>query len=357
MPLVVDLQRFQGEGTGGLGTSVDAHDAFLRSLSLRDLKKVSSLTPLAPIVQRHLHDRVESMWKAFHLPSSPSLGMLKDTGSIVSGSAALDLILPGLRTPRDLNLYCPEGAASAVLSYLFSHKFILQGPPLVWNSMKEGRSNNCFNINNGVKSLHRLKHLEESALITVVESVSLSPILPILFFHTTFTMNYCDDKEITCLYPNLTACSVGLNNRSEDYDRLHKTEATQKWEQLGIELVWNCDSKHRHYSENTTALPFAATGKCQRQIRTLDDAITLRMGFTEEKRISSDLKITWSLGYTDWMTNKVEYVDTHVSITTPTTGTKYSTLRHHRRALDWKTHRENDIESDGETSVARTSFP
>ncbi|KAF6747822.1 hypothetical protein DFP72DRAFT_1074907 [Ephemerocybe angulata] len=343
MPNILDRKRFIGSRLNPVPE--ETLYAVLRTLSLRDMHALRTQRPLAPIVDRHLSQRVHYLLESFHLPHMDTVDMLTATGSIIGGSAALALVYPGLRTPRDLNLYCPRGAVDAVVSYLFTQQF--------------DAPKHYFNINNGVRSLNRLKHLTKPSSITVVESMALSALLPVLFSHNTFLMNYCDGRTLTCLYPEMTFDAKGLHNRSEDFDRLHKMTAALKWERLGVSLSWNCDATHSHETAGENESPPDRSGECQREFRTDGDRQTLRMSCSEQRRSSNrtETTVSWNLGYFKWSTTRVEYTDTRVKISTTTTEELYSNRKEFRRGLDWRSYWERDQMDDGETDIAKTSFP
>ncbi|KAF6742992.1 hypothetical protein DFP72DRAFT_829139 [Ephemerocybe angulata] len=112
--------------------------------------------------------------------------------------------MPGTCTPNDLNFYCPKHNAAAVVSYftrlqgftnlsLPTRKVVVERTPL-----------NNLDVNNGVRRIYRFRCMSTGKTITLVESVSVSPLVPIFFFHSTVVMNVVTGRSVVCFYPDLT---------------------------------------------------------------------------------------------------------------------------------------------------------
>ncbi|KAF6756126.1 hypothetical protein DFP72DRAFT_846892 [Ephemerocybe angulata] len=357
MPGIMELNRFLG--TQEHPVPEEARYAMLRSLTLRDLKALASLRPLTRVIEQHLRQRIRDLFKSYYLPSRESMNLLEETGSIISGSAALNVIIPDIRCPRDLNLYCPKGATARIVDFLASNEYTLQMPPTVWNNTKIGNRNQLFNINNGVRSLWKFRHVTKPALVTLVESAAQSSVLPVMFFHNTLLMNYCDAREVRCLYPTLTFDLKGLHNRAEGFDRLHKSSLGLRWERLGISLSWTCETAHSHHNESlpTPAPPNHRPDTCQREPRFLTDDIGLGLTFNTQARTAIDLQLSWRLGFFKWAFNKVEYSNTQVTVYSRGETKRYSNVMNTRTSMDWRSHRERNETEDGRTDVAQSSFP
>ncbi|KAF6742981.1 hypothetical protein DFP72DRAFT_1080967 [Ephemerocybe angulata] len=354
MPISLDLKHFMG--TNAQPVPEEAHDAMLGTLTLKDLHALGSLRPLAKIIENHLMHRIRTLFASFHLPCRATLDIMGDTGSVVSGSAAMSIIIPGLRVPRDLNLYCPRGYAEEVVGYLKSQKYVIQPTNTTWNHLKTGNMGK-YNINNGVHSLHRFNHLTHSSFITLVESAAASPLIPILFFHNTFLMNYYDARKVTCLYPELTFEMKGLHNRSSGFDRLHKQGLGLKWERLGVSLLWTCETLHDHQATATTTTHTRKPTECQRERRSMEDGNALNIQYDYRTSFASRTHLSWHLGFFKWETTCVDYHDTQVTAEVGAERTRYSNTKTARKVLDWRVYWGQEDENEGRTNVAETSFP
>ncbi|KAF6742991.1 hypothetical protein DFP72DRAFT_769247, partial [Ephemerocybe angulata] len=130
--------------------------------------------------------------------------MMTETGTVLSGSAALEIVAPGSCEPRDLNFYCPVGTASQVISSLLENEGFAEVPTSLQAILAERTPFSKFEVNNGIKRLTKMVHQSSSRTVTVAESISASPVAPILFFHSTLLMNCVTGTGVMSLYPDLT---------------------------------------------------------------------------------------------------------------------------------------------------------
>ncbi|KAF6750743.1 hypothetical protein DFP72DRAFT_781038, partial [Ephemerocybe angulata] len=130
--------------------------------------------------------------------------MMEKTGTVISGSVALEVTNPGSCTAEDLNFYCPLGATPAAIDSICQQTgFVLDHERE--STMLAGRTPfSKLNVNNGVKHVLRFTHQVTKKRITLIESLSPSPLVPILFFHLTILMNYISGREAVAFYPELT---------------------------------------------------------------------------------------------------------------------------------------------------------
>ncbi|KAF6756112.1 hypothetical protein DFP72DRAFT_1117584, partial [Ephemerocybe angulata] len=181
----------------------------VRLLTLGDLLKLSAIPRIQHSVRKHLKGRVSRTLVSFRLREQDTLNRMIETGTVLSGSAALEIVSPGTCKPRDLNFYCPSGAAQRFISLILETEgFVEENKPFKV-LMAERTPFSRFEVNNGVKRLYRLVHLSSKMVVNVVESVSASPIAPLLFFHSTLLMNYVSGDSVVSLYPSLTYEGTG----------------------------------------------------------------------------------------------------------------------------------------------------
>lgn len=142
------------------------------------------------------------MWEA-KLDGRRTLAMMKSTNTILSGSAALDMMMPGIFEPADLDFYCPRGTGVQVALYFYGAGYRLLPPP---TGVRRGYGGICH----GLHVVITMRHKEDSSKkINIVESSSLSPHAPVLFFHSTVVMNYVSSEAYTMLYPIMTGAKEG----------------------------------------------------------------------------------------------------------------------------------------------------
>jgi hypothetical protein len=70
------------------------------------------------IYKRHLQDRVHACLRAFGLPPIQTLETMKRVRAVISGSSILALIEPGLFTPKDIDIYVPQGLVDMFIQFL-----------------------------------------------------------------------------------------------------------------------------------------------------------------------------------------------------------------------------------------------
>ncbi|KAF5314144.1 hypothetical protein D9611_006993 [Ephemerocybe angulata] len=173
-------------------------------LPLRDLKALCAHPRMIPTIRVHLKQRVIETLDSFRLKGQETLDMMSTSRTVLSGSAALEIVSPGSCEPNNLNFYCPVGSAHHALSAILTTKGFVETPMSLKTLMSERSPFNKFEVNNGVKRLYRLVHLPTKKTIIVAESISASPLAPILFFHSTLLMNYVTGTSAISLYPELT---------------------------------------------------------------------------------------------------------------------------------------------------------
>lgn len=159
-------------------------------------------------VERELRERVEVWLKRFKLDSAQTLTTMEVTGSVLSGSAALEIAVPGSCVPNDLDFYCPRSIVRAMMYFLQE----LQG----YVDVTTGKDSRRYGEHiTGIRSVRTLQHKDDSALtINVIESSTRSAHAPILLFHSTVVMNFVSSKGIGMFYPTLTTKGIGKRRNS-----------------------------------------------------------------------------------------------------------------------------------------------
>ncbi|KAF6750462.1 hypothetical protein DFP72DRAFT_1072185 [Ephemerocybe angulata] len=174
----------------------------LKGASLHDLQAFTHATGLPSVVQFVLKERLRLLLSLWGLDDLASRNMMRTTGSVLGGSAALSMIHPNTLVPCNLDFYCPLGNAGLVLDFFKArgyHDLSFGGRDPVSPGM-------------GVKRVYTLGSLETLQGVNVVESLSLSPLVPILYSPTTLVMNYVSSEAVVCCYPALTTAKKGILN-------------------------------------------------------------------------------------------------------------------------------------------------
>ncbi|KAF6742481.1 hypothetical protein DFP72DRAFT_860415 [Ephemerocybe angulata] len=304
-------------------------------LTLRDLKALCEVDSLSDVIREHLRFRVSRMLASFELPGPTTLEVMKSSNTVISGSAALEIVIPGTCRPNDLNLYCPAGKSSEVIAHLLQCNYVQIGGAPSIHEVSAERSHHYYPARNGVRRLFRFSHDTHPYTLTLVESLSDSPLLPIFFFHSTYVMNYCSSTEIVSLYPEMTHDAKGLHNRSETFDFLHKRGSLRRWDDCGVELVWNCELWHTEHGGN--GVTQFHLGECQRVVRSIHDGISLRIEYGDSSSSTCGPEVEWRLGFLAWQVRGAKHHDTQVLVTSEAaTFRRYSNNRKSHRWLDWE---------------------
>lgn len=175
----------------------------IQKLAMPSLAKIRLESTGYAMVNEELDRRWTSRLSEAGLDGRQTLAMMKKTNTILSGSAALDMMMPGIFEPADLDFYCPRRRGVQVALFFYGCGYRLLPPPAGVR-----RSYGCiFNGLNVVITMVRQN--DRSKKINIVESSSKSPHAPVLFFHSTVLMNFVSSEGFTMLYPSLTVLKEG----------------------------------------------------------------------------------------------------------------------------------------------------
>jgi hypothetical protein len=118
------------------------------------------------------------------------------TSSLISGSAALLVLLPAQCVPGDLDLYIPWNKTTQTLeliSEILDYEFT--GPP------------DEIKVNYNFQSIHHIYWLYSKKFehkINVIVSKTNNTLTPIFEFDSTHPMNFMTAYGLACAYPKLT---------------------------------------------------------------------------------------------------------------------------------------------------------
>ncbi|KAJ7019259.1 hypothetical protein C8F04DRAFT_975950 [Mycena alexandri] len=129
------------------------------------------------------------------------MALLRQTRSIVSGSAALLMVSELEFVPGDLDVYTPLSQEEAALA-------IVQGSmgfDKVSSWMPHGYCSNA-----AICKVHRLAKARKSINLIIVQGED--PAAAVFHFHSTIVMNYLSGFGLYCAYPGLTLLDAGVMN-------------------------------------------------------------------------------------------------------------------------------------------------
>lgn len=158
---------------------------------------------LEDLVRRALRERVADMLNKFNLPFDKTTALLRRSGSILSGSSALELAVPGSCAPGDLDFYCPRTRAKVFVGMLVKHHGFL-------DMTVRGSRRDFYSRLPGIERVYTLRHsTDDTCKINVIESTTQSPFQPVMFFHSTVVMNFMTGDGVALLYPAMTTSGQG----------------------------------------------------------------------------------------------------------------------------------------------------
>ncbi|KAF6742489.1 hypothetical protein DFP72DRAFT_860423 [Ephemerocybe angulata] len=272
----------------------DVQELVLSYLPLPDLVSLSKVPKIEGEVEEHVRSRVVRLLAKIGVDPEELLGILKKTGSVISGSAALEVVVPGTCRPNDLNLYCPLGKVDETSKLLLRGEAYetIQSPDFA--KLSERKRIETFDLNNGVSQIVRFKH-KSGVTVTLVESLSYSPLAPIFFFHNTILMNCITGDEVVSFYPYMISSLTGLKNNRSDRPSTHSPDKIKKWESLGFNIIDSCETDHsNHVFWNSTP----KHGFCHREYRTTTDVHCARLAFSPVSKPNVvGPVLCWRLGY------------------------------------------------------------
>ncbi|OBZ71096.1 hypothetical protein A0H81_08554 [Grifola frondosa] len=152
------------------------------------------------IVAEYLSGKLRSLLACYLAKPVHFRNLMRITNSIISGSAALEYILPRYNTwhADDLDIYVPHNMFNRVVSYLvlFAHY-----KPVFPQDMQT-------HYNGGIMQVVRLKN--GNLQIDVIQSASMSALHPTTLFWNTALTNGISADGVYCAYPQLMLNMCGL---------------------------------------------------------------------------------------------------------------------------------------------------
>ncbi|KAF6754001.1 hypothetical protein DFP72DRAFT_813581 [Ephemerocybe angulata] len=238
-------------------------------------------------------DRIRKCLKAFNLPVRNTLEMMQRGDVIVSGSAVLDILCPGLFTPGDLDIYVPRGKLSNVLVFLDSHTQYSAVSLASTASAHKGWKYDTSR-DNGLNEVYLCTNDSTGKVLNVIETSSNTATAPIFLFHSTFVMNYFTWDAIVCAYPSMTSKKCGLANSWRATESAKIQGCREKYETRGFHILRNArewDPRHRCHVDPC----------CGYTQRAVDDQATMWVCLSQdifEAPYVGDSAVTWRLAGT-----------------------------------------------------------
>jgi hypothetical protein len=191
------------------------------------------------------------------------------TGAVISGSAALAVLLGGEFVPQDLDIYVNANGFAEMLVFLMDHGYKLVIPRQNYGLTKEYPESTI------VLTLKRNGTGEgETRKIDLIGTTERDahPLTAITQFHSTAAMNYIAFYGIVCLYPEWTMRRNGLVTR-----RNVPSEILNKYRDRGFNMAYTSAELVKYDSNHNCGEHIC----CPRMKRHLLDQWSLFVPFNE----------------------------------------------------------------------------
>lgn len=239
----------------------------------------------ATTCRAHVRGRVHHCLTSFELPCEPTLALLRDTRSVISGSAALAIITPRLFIPHDLDIYVPEGSLEPI------HRFLTESASyqLVYHTSRDPPQYTEYHVEQeagkplyktailrcvltvpspGIVCIAFYLHRAMRRVINVIESSSTSSVTPIFHFHSTLVMNFITSNCVVSTYPLMTDLLCGLLNSHRYCNTSSVRDGLLKYERRGFAFLHSGEQWKRNHS-------CSVSGYCGESVRYVGDSTTL----------------------------------------------------------------------------------
>ncbi|KAG2021347.1 hypothetical protein CC2G_006593 [Coprinopsis cinerea AmutBmut pab1-1] len=181
--------------------AVDLQYEILGHLNAADLKAMMEAG--CRLASKELLRRFTSILVRFSLDPDEFRTCMKTCDAVVSGSAALAILVPRSDTflPNDIDLYVSSKGLSKLLRYLHTNTPYTQETILT----RTRRSDNDYSILVGGTAISSVRLLEDAASgksLNVIEASTGSPLSAVWGFHSTLVMNVVLHSGVGCAYPS-----------------------------------------------------------------------------------------------------------------------------------------------------------
>lgn len=157
--------------------------------------------------RRELHRRVQAILSEWGLGLDETLAMFHAHNCVMMGPVVVGLIIPESEPSKALALACPLDGLQGPLAYLKLEGYDVD--PDEEEGIRWGGGP-------GVMRTVSLRHRASGRQIDLTESVSTSPLVPLLFSPTTTLMNVVMSDGVVCMYPRQAIMKNGMESSIMD---------------------------------------------------------------------------------------------------------------------------------------------
>lgn len=118
--------------------------------------------------------------------------MLHNYNCVLTGSAAVEMVVPGSHYPSILDFVCPRFSILNPILFFRARGYAYSPPD---------RQPTLQSPHSGIHQIIAMHHEERQHIIHIIESSTSSPFAPSLFSPSTIAMNYVTGDGVVSLYP------------------------------------------------------------------------------------------------------------------------------------------------------------
>ena len=178
------------------------------------------------LIREYLSHRIHQTFLPFFTDVCEFRETLRSCDALVSGSAALHILLPPKSTtwvPTDLDIYVPHPH--------FHYLSVLLQQEHGYHLIQEGNANVNPYTFSLIRSVATFSKGNQHIDVIVSKTAAIGPILQ---FHSTAVMNFIDADNIFCAYPALTFQNLARINPGPLYfDRFRRRTISALWKYAG----------------------------------------------------------------------------------------------------------------------------
>ena len=219
-------------------------------LNIRELVPIAAINSFhIKLVRKYIAQRFGTMAGRFFTNITAFSKMLTDLHAVVSGSAALHLMLAPKATnwtPRDLDIYVSYTHEISIYARMLDFGYFI---------VQEQDPDETLYIDSLIKQVTTF--FNGNRKVQIMLTKTSTAFAPIFEFHSTAVMNFVSPRHLFSTYPDLTLNGLSMVNPDAVYFghfNISVADALRKYSNRGFRYV-NC----------------AALGACSSQGRTLTD--------------------------------------------------------------------------------------
>ena len=201
--------------------------------------------------------------------------VMKATGAVISGSAALAVLFGGEFMPQDLDFYVNEKGFTTMLTFLMNQNYQVTTSGPYYKSQKKYTKS---------PKILTLKYKNENVKIDLITTTEKQLLNTITQFHSTLVMNYIASYGIVCLYPKWTLKKNGLIT-----DKNIPFEILDKYRLRGFKMAFDSSELIGYEDDHECGKHIC----CPKFKRNLQDGFNFFVSF--EEGITETIHFNWGL--------------------------------------------------------------